>query len=65
MSQRAIKRNRKEVRRAVDKNFGIGMEALGNLTRLRPKWIPKRVWILVYAPLFKREYLGAVLRHMK
>jgi hypothetical protein len=65
MSQSKTKKFRKEVRRVVDANFGIGMEALSNITRPRPRWCPKVVWMLAYVPLFKKQCLHLIYKHMK
>lgn len=65
MSQRQTKKARKEIRRRVDENFGVGMEALSNLIRPRPRWIPRWVWIVAYVPLFQKKYLRHVYKHMK
>ena len=65
MSQKKDKRFRKEVRRRVDANFGVGMQALAQLVRQRPRWIPKAVWILVYVPLFERKYIRLIYKHMQ
>lgn len=65
MSQSQDKRFRKAVRKRVDENFGKGMEALGNIIRPRPTWIPKRVWILAYVLIFPRQYLRLIYKHMK
>lgn len=65
MSQSKTKKFRKEVRRVVDANFGVGMQALSNIIRPRPRWIPKAVWILVYVPLFEKRYLHLIYKHMK
>lgn len=64
MSQKNIKKQRQEVRRAVRNEFGEGMEALAMIVRKRPRWIPKWVWIWAYVPLFPRKYRGLVYRHM-
>lgn len=65
MSQKQTKRFRKEVRRRVDENFGIGMEALAQFVRPRPKWIMRRVWILFYIPLFPKKYRKLVFKYLK
>jgi len=62
MSQKTFKKIRKEARRQVDHNFGTGMQALAKLVRKRPKYIPRFVWIIIYAPLFKFRYLKAVYK---
>lgn len=64
MNARNAKKLRREARRQVNENFGSGMEALAHLTRERPQWIPKWIWILAYVPLFKRQYLPVVYRNM-
>lgn len=64
MSAKQVKKNRKEVRRVWKKNFGTGLEALSNITRKRPKWIPKNVWVLIYWPLFPKAYLPAIKKHI-
>ena len=65
MSQTKTKKFRKEVKRQVNKNFGIGMEALSNIVRVRPRWIPKSIWILAYIPLFPKQYIRLIYKHMK
>ena len=65
MSAKQTKKYRKEVRRVVNANFGVGMEALSNIVRPRPRYIPKFLWVLVYAPLFPRQYLRLIYKHMK
>lgn len=64
MGQKTVKKQRQEVRRAVRNEFGEGMAALAQITRKRPRWIPKRIWILAYLPLFPKKYRGLVYRHM-
>lgn len=65
MSQSKTKKVRKEVRRKIDAELGKGLEALSKIVRPRPRWIPKRVWILVYLPLFPKTYLPSIYRHLK
>lgn len=65
MSQSTIKKNRKEIRRAVNTNFGEGLAALSNLVTPRPRWIPKWLWIIAYLPLFKWKYVGLIYKHLK
>jgi len=65
MSQKKTKRFRKEVRKMMNSEVGQGMEALHQIVRARPSWIPKRIWILAYLPLFPKEYLHLVYKHMK
>lgn len=65
MGQKQIKRFRKEVRKRVDQNFGTGMEALAHITRPRPRWIPKRLWIIFYIPLFPKKYRSLIFKYMK
>ena len=65
MSQKQTKKNRQEVKRAVRKQIGEGMEAMSGALRTRPRFIPKWIWILAYIPAFKRRYLGIIYKHMK
>lgn len=65
MSQRRQKQYRRIARGIAKVEIGEGMEALRHITRKRPRWIPKRVWILAYLPLFKRVYWGLVYKHME
>ena len=65
MSQSQTKKFRKEVKRQVNANFGVGMSALSNIVRERPRWIPRAVWILAYVPLFPRQYIRLIYKHMK
>ena len=65
MSQRASKRYRKEVRRIVNHNFGVGMEALSHIIRPKPKLVPRWLWVLAYVPLFPRQYLPLIYKYMK
>ncbi len=65
MSQRQSKKFRKEVRKVVDANFGVGMKALANIVRPKPSYVPKWVWIVVYVPLFPWKYLHLIYKHMK
>jgi hypothetical protein len=64
MSNKAIKRNRKEMKRIVRASIGDGMESLASITRKRPKWIPKRIWVLAYLPLFPRKYLHLIYKQL-
>ena len=64
MNAKKAKKFRKEVRRRVDQNFGVGLQALNHIIRPRPKWIPKRLWIIVYMPLFKKKYRDLILKHI-
>lgn len=64
MSGKQTKRYRKEVRRRVDDNLGVGLEALNKITRKRPSFISKKIWILFYLPLFKRKYLGIISKNI-
>lgn len=65
MNNKLSKKNRKLIRTALDKKFGEGMEALAICVRPRPKWIPRKIWILAYVPLFKKKYLKVVYRYMQ
>ena len=56
MSGKQVKRVRREVRRRVDQNMGAGVEALKELVRKKPRFIPKKIWALAYWPLFKEKY---------
>ena len=60
MSGKQAKKIRKEVR----KQMGDRFEALSTITRPRPKWIPKRIWVLFYLPLFKRKYLKLIYKNL-
>jgi hypothetical protein len=64
MSQSKSKKLRKEVRREVGKKYTQGIATLGEIVRPRPKWIPKRIWILAYLPLFKRKHLKLIYRQI-
>lgn len=64
MSQKKIKRFRKETRRVLKEEYGEGLDMLKQITRPRPKWIPKRVWVWVYLPLFERKYLHFILSNL-
>jgi hypothetical protein len=64
MNTKKAKKLRKYARKQVKFELGEGMEALAQITRPRPRWIPKRVWILTYLPLFPRKYLPLVYKHM-
>lgn len=61
MSQSTDKKRRKEIRRVVNRNFGEGIKSLANIVRPRPRWIPKRLWVLVYIPLFPKKYRRYIL----
>lgn len=65
MSQKQSKKYRKEVRRTVDKNLGIGFDALSNIVRSRPQWIPKKIWLILYLPLFPRKYMYLLNKYIK
>jgi hypothetical protein len=65
MSQKQTKKTRQEVRRAVKKQIGEGMEAVAIAMYDRPRFIPKWIWIGVYVPAFKWRYLGVIYKHMK
>ena len=65
MSDKQTKRFRKEVKRRVDENFGKGMEALAHLVHRKPRFVPRILWIILYAPLFKGKYLRLIYKHMK
>ena len=64
MSQKKDKKFRKEVKRQVNSNFGEGMKALSNIIRKRPQWVPKKVWVVLYMPLFEKKYWGIILRYI-
>lgn len=64
MSQKQTKRVRKEIKRRVDKNMGDGIEALKDLVRERPRFIPKKIWALAYWPLFKGKYWKMVAKNI-
>lgn len=65
MNSKKAKKLRKYARKQVNNNLGEGFEALSNITRTRPRWIPKWIWILAYLPLFPRKYLRLVYKHMQ
>lgn len=65
MNSKTAKKLKKYTRQQVNHNLGEGMAALAEITRSRPKWIPKRIWILAYLPLFPRKYLRIVYKHMQ
>lgn len=64
MNAKKAKKLRKEARRYSEVLIGEGFEAVGNLIRSRPKWIPKILWILLYVPLFKVKYLKIVYKNL-
>lgn len=64
MNGRTAKKIKREARKTVRAEFGEGMEALGNVVRRRPKWISKKLWIVLYVPLFRWDVLKHVYRHM-
>ena len=64
MNSKKAKKIKKYARQQVKMEFGEGMEILQQITRTRPKWIPKRVWVLAYLPLFPRKYLKVLYKHM-
>jgi hypothetical protein len=64
MNAKEAKKLRKEVRKSVDRNFGVGMEALARIIRRKPRWIPKKIWILAYAPLFPKKYLSLIYKYL-
>lgn len=65
MSDKQTKRVRKEIKRQVNNNVGEGLQSLQLITRKRPKWIPKRVWVLMYLPLFPKKYLKFIFKYMQ
>ena len=65
MNTKKAKKLRKYARKQVKEEIGEGLQALGEITRSRPKWIPKRIWILAYLPLFPRKYLAMIYKHMQ
>lgn len=60
MNSKQAKKIRKEVRKQV----GTGLDALKNIVRPRPRWIPKFIWALLYLPLFGRKYLKLIYRSL-
>lgn len=64
MNSKIVKKLRKEARRQVNVNFGEGMEAMNKLIRLRPSFVPRFIWILLYVPLFRVKYLRAIYRYL-
>lgn len=64
MNSKQAKKIRKETRKSFKANFGEGMEVLQMITRKRPKWCPKRIWVLLYIPLFPRKYIKVLYKHI-
>lgn len=64
MSEKQIKRARKEIKKTVIQNFGVGMEQLSHIVRKRPRWIPKSIWMLAYAPLFSKKYRRIIRKYI-
>lgn len=64
MNQKKAKKFRKEVRRRVDENFGAGMQSLVHILRKRPQWVPKRLWVLLYLPLFPKKYIKVIYKYI-
>lgn len=65
MSGSSSKKFRKQVKKTVKENFGEGFELLSKIVRPRPRWIPKRIWILFYLPLFKKKHVGKIYETLK
>ncbi len=61
MSTKQAKIIRKEFRRMV----GGSMETLNKITRKRPWFFPKFVWVIFYLPLFRARHLKEVYKHMQ
>jgi len=60
MSGKQAKKLRKEARKIMGNSF----ESLNKITRARPRWIPKWVWIWFYWPLFPKKYLKLIYRNL-
>ena len=65
MNSKKAKKFRKVVRKRVDENLGIGFQALSGIIRVRPKWIPKFIYILALLPLFKIKYIKKIYKYME
>lgn len=61
MNGRKAKKLRKEIR----KSLGEAMNVLNKLTRQRPRFIPKSVWVLLFLPLFSFKNLKVIYRYLK
>lgn len=64
MSDKPLRLMRKETKRHVDKNLGRGYAALSRIVRPRPRWIPKRVWVWAYAPLFTKKHREEIIKYI-
>lgn len=62
MSKKNDKKLRREVRTQVRENYGEGLQALGKFVRRRPRWIPKRIWVLLYLPIFPARFVRIIER---
>jgi hypothetical protein len=60
MSKKNDKKLRREVRAQVRYNYGEGLEALSRFVRPRPWWIPKRIWVLLYLPVFPARFVRII-----
>jgi hypothetical protein len=65
MSSSKIKKTRKEIRKRVDNNLGDRIKALNCIVRKRPVWIPKRIWVLLYLPLFESKYRNLIIKYLE
>ena len=65
MNQKAAKKFRKDVRKIVDSKLVDGMQTLSKITRQRPKWIPKFIWIIAYYPLFPKKYRKFIYKYIQ
>lgn len=54
----------KKIRKEARNQIGSGIKALSNITRSRPKFIPKSIWVLLYLPLFKYKHLKYFKKHI-
>lgn len=64
MNTKKAKKLRQYTRREVRTSIGEGLSVLTEIVRPRPRWIPKRIWIWAYAPLFPKKYRGLIYKYL-
>lgn len=65
MSQRKHKKLRKVGRKLFKAEMGEGLNVLQTIVRQRPSWFPKRLWVMLYWPLFPRKYWRFIEKYIK
>jgi hypothetical protein len=64
MGQKKHKAERKKIRKEIRAQVGDSMGILSSIVRPRPQWIPKKVWVWFYLPVFPKKYLHIVYKYL-